>query len=122
MGRTWISNQVRRDLSFFDPAIDTTVDAAADTIGGVPDGVTVSGTAGSEMPLSDHQPMAVPASPDPFQTPATSGPQATASSPGLQIVDIIPNSDSAESAQNSEPSLAINPLNPAQMIAGAFSN
>src|ERR671924_497401 len=36
------------------------------------------------------------------------------------LVDIVPNSDSAESAQNSEPSIAVNPINPMQMIAGAF--
>jgi len=35
----------------------------------------------------------------------------------LNIVDIIPNGDSAESDQNSEPSLAVNPLDPRQMIA-----
>src|SRR5215813_14668920 len=36
------------------------------------------------------------------------------------LVDIVPNDDSAESDQNSEPSIAVNPLNPAQMVAGAF--
>jgi hypothetical protein len=36
------------------------------------------------------------------------------------LVDIIPNSDSSETGQNSEPSIAVNPLNPTQMIAGAF--
>ncbi|HKA05896.1 MAG TPA: hypothetical protein VKD71_01480, partial [Gemmataceae bacterium] len=38
----------------------------------------------------------------------------------LNIVDIIPNGDSAESGQNSEPSLAVDPLDPRQMIAGSF--
>src|SRR6266403_3425821 len=38
------------------------------------------------------------------------------------LVDIVPNSDSSETDQNSEPSIAVNPLNPIQMIAGAFSN
>jgi hypothetical protein len=36
------------------------------------------------------------------------------------LVDLIPNSDSAETYQNSEPSLAVDPLDPTQMIAGAF--
>jgi hypothetical protein len=36
------------------------------------------------------------------------------------LVDIVPNSDSSETEQNSEPSIAVNPLNPMQMIAGAF--
>jgi hypothetical protein len=40
----------------------------------------------------------------------------------IPVIDIIPNSDSGESGQNSEPSLAVNPLNPNQMIAGAFSD
>ena len=43
----------------------------------------------------------------------------------LRITDIIPFSDSGESGQNSEPSLGVNPANPAlnqaQMIGGAFS-
>jgi hypothetical protein len=38
------------------------------------------------------------------------------------VVDIIPGSQSGESAQNSEPSIAVNPVNPAQMIAGAFGD
>jgi hypothetical protein len=42
----------------------------------------------------------------------------------LRITDIIPFSDSEEIGQNSEPSLGVNPVNPAlnraQMIAGAF--
>src|SRR5262249_43543901 len=38
------------------------------------------------------------------------------------IRDIIPFNDSDESLQNSEPSLALNPLNPLQVVAGAFSH
>jgi len=38
----------------------------------------------------------------------------------IPVIDIIPTSDSAETGQNSEPSIAVNPLNPNQMIAGAF--
>lgn len=38
----------------------------------------------------------------------------------IRIVDIIPGSDSAETDQNSEPSLAVNPLDPQQIIAAAF--
>ena len=38
----------------------------------------------------------------------------------FRVVDIIPQSDSGETAQNSEPSIAVNPINPAQMIAGTF--
>ena len=41
--------------------------------------------------------------------------------PSINIVDIIPQSDSAESGQNSEPSLAIDPLDPNNIIAGAFT-
>jgi hypothetical protein len=40
----------------------------------------------------------------------------------INVVDVIPNSDSAEALQNSEPSLAVNPLNTSQMIAGSFGN
>src|SRR5262249_4949073 len=36
------------------------------------------------------------------------------------IVDIIPNIASAESEQNSEPSLAVDPFDPRQIIAGSF--
>src|SRR5947209_5412516 len=42
--------------------------------------------------------------------------------PLIRLVDIIPNNDSGESAQNSEPSLAVDPLDPTQMIAGVFGN
>jgi FG-GAP-like repeat len=38
----------------------------------------------------------------------------------LSIVDIIPNSDSGETSQNSEPSLGVDPLDPNQMVAGVF--
>jgi streptogramin lyase len=38
------------------------------------------------------------------------------------IIDIIPNIASAESEQNSEPSLAVDPFDPGQMIAGAFGS
>ena len=38
----------------------------------------------------------------------------------FRVVDLIPQSDSAESDQNSEPSIAVNPLNPMQMFAGLF--
>jgi hypothetical protein len=40
----------------------------------------------------------------------------------LRLVDIIPQSDSGETAQNSEPSIAVNPVNPMQMIAGTFGD
>src|SRR5581483_6337075 len=40
----------------------------------------------------------------------------------LRQFDIIPFSDSAEHGQNSEPSLAVNPTDPAQIIAGSFSS
>ena len=38
----------------------------------------------------------------------------------ISVVDVIPNSDSSETFQNSEPSLGVDPLNPLQMIAGTF--
>ena len=38
----------------------------------------------------------------------------------LRIVDLIPGSDSREVDQNSEPSIAVNPVDPRQMFAGAF--
>jgi hypothetical protein len=56
------------------------------------------------------------------------GSTAVGGSPALQtlvffqIVDIIPISDSAETGQNSEPSLAVDPLDPTQIIAGSFSS
>jgi hypothetical protein len=38
----------------------------------------------------------------------------------LGVVDVIPMSDSGETGQNSEPSIAVNPINPTLMIAGTF--
>jgi len=38
----------------------------------------------------------------------------------LRIVDIIPASDSAETDQNSEPSIGVNPVDLMQMFAGTF--
>lgn len=40
----------------------------------------------------------------------------------IHVVDVIPNADSAETGQNSEPSLTVDPLNPNLMISGAFSS
>ena len=40
----------------------------------------------------------------------------------INVVDVIPNSDSSETFQNSEPSLGVNPLDPSQMIAGTFGS
>jgi hypothetical protein len=40
----------------------------------------------------------------------------------LRITDIVPVDKSGESDENSEPSLAVDPLDPTQMIAGAFAN
>jgi hypothetical protein len=40
--------------------------------------------------------------------------------PLVNIVDMIPYADSGESAQNSEPSLSVNPVNPMTIIAGSF--
>src|SRR5262245_39390426 len=39
---------------------------------------------------------------------------------GLRIVDVIPLSNSAETFDNSEPSIAVDPLNKNQLVAGAF--
>jgi hypothetical protein len=39
---------------------------------------------------------------------------------GLHLVDIIPLSDSSETADNSEPSVAVDPLNTNEIVAGAF--
>jgi hypothetical protein len=39
-----------------------------------------------------------------------------------RVVDIIPQSDSAENNQNSEPSIGVNPVNPMLMIAGTFGD
>jgi hypothetical protein len=38
----------------------------------------------------------------------------------LKIIDVIPAGDSAEAEQNSEPSIAVNPLDTSQIIAGSF--
>lgn len=40
----------------------------------------------------------------------------------IPVIDVIPNAASAETGQNSEPSLAVDPLNPNMMISGTFSN
>lgn len=48
---------------------------------------------------------------------AQAGPLTTITSE----IDIIPVADSAESQQNSEPSLGVNPTNPNQLVAGAFT-
>jgi hypothetical protein len=39
----------------------------------------------------------------------------------LTIVNMIPNSSSVESNQDSEPNLAVNPANPLEMAATAFT-
>jgi autotransporter passenger strand-loop-strand repeat protein len=39
---------------------------------------------------------------------------------GLRIVDVIPFTDSSETADNSEPSVAVDPLNTNEIVAGAF--
>ena|SRR5215831_5136214 len=39
----------------------------------------------------------------------------------IRIIDVIPASDSAETGQNSEPSIAVNPVNTDQIIAGSFA-
>jgi predicted TIM-barrel enzyme len=38
------------------------------------------------------------------------------------VIDIIPFLDSREQEQNSEPSLGVNPIDPTQIIAGAFGS
>jgi hypothetical protein len=38
------------------------------------------------------------------------------------IVNVIPNLDSSETGQNSEPSIGVNPNNPMQAVIGAFTN
>ena len=38
----------------------------------------------------------------------------------IRIIDVIPGGDSAETEQNSEPSIAVNPLDTNQIIAGSF--
>ena len=44
-----------------------------------------------------------------------------ASAAPINVIDVIPSAASAETGQNSEPSLAVDPLNPNDMISGAFS-
>jgi hypothetical protein len=39
----------------------------------------------------------------------------------INVVDVIPNSQSAETGQNSEPSIAVDPLNPNMMVSGTFT-
>src|SRR5262245_13316383 len=39
-----------------------------------------------------------------------------------RLIDLIPNSDSAETFQSSEPNLAVDPLDPTKMIAGTFGS
>lgn len=50
------------------------------------------------------------------------GSAAGAQAAPIPVTDIIPLSQSAETGQNSEPSLAVDPTNPGQMISGAFSS
>ena len=38
----------------------------------------------------------------------------------IRIIDVIPSADSGETEQNSEPSIAVNPLDTSQIIAGSF--
>jgi hypothetical protein len=38
----------------------------------------------------------------------------------ITVVDVIPNAASNETGQNSEPSLAVDPLDPTQMVSGSF--
>src|SRR5215469_1426126 len=45
----------------------------------------------------------------------------TSSAAPINVIDVIPSAASAETGQNSEPSLAVDPLNPNDMISGAFS-
>lgn len=40
----------------------------------------------------------------------------------ISVVDVIPKADSRDSGQNAEPSLALNPIDPSQMVAAAFSD
>jgi len=47
---------------------------------------------------------------------------SVASADTINVVDIVPLGQSLESGRNAEPSIAVNPLNPLQMVAGAFSS
>ena len=40
----------------------------------------------------------------------------------ITVIDVIPNAASAETGQNSEPSLAVDPLNPNLMVSGTFTS
>src|SRR6516165_6082046 len=40
----------------------------------------------------------------------------------IPVIDVIPNAASAETGQNSEPSIAVDPLNPLNMVVGTFTN
>lgn len=44
-----------------------------------------------------------------------------ASAAVINVVDVIPNAASAETGQNSEPSIAVDPLNPNTMVSGTFT-
>ena len=118
MRRTFVSNQVRKDLSFPDTAIDSASaepDAFAALVETPTDNVVPqTASSGRDLPVA-------PATQDVLAARMTSATVASVSSPRLRIFDVIPTSDSAETGQNSEPSLAVNPLNAAQMIVGAFS-
>jgi len=39
----------------------------------------------------------------------------------IRLFDVVPKNHSAEQEQNSEPSLAVDPIDPAQIIAGSFA-
>ncbi|WP_298354923.1 Hint domain-containing protein [Rhodoblastus sp.] len=71
--------------------------------------------------LADQASMGAPAPQRATGAPAA----AVASSAGapltVSIVDVIPASDSAETNQNSETSIAVNPGNPNQIVLGAFT-
>jgi PEP-CTERM motif len=45
-----------------------------------------------------------------------------ASAAVINVTDVIPNAASAETGQNSEPSLAVDPLNPNTMVSGTFTS
>src|SRR5260370_12131065 len=53
---------------------------------------------------------------------ANSIPAPKESAMPVAIVDIIPQTDSAETGQTSEPSIATNPTDWSQMIAGSFAS
>ena len=91
----------------------------------------IQGTTGSagEQTLSSGSELsngsALPFQPLPTGASLSSASVAAATNPAaltsLKITDIIPFGNSNEIAQNSEPSLAVNPLDPRQIIAGAFA-